>query len=326
LRSVDIAIALACVGLTSCGGNEKKIGPFRLGYFPNITHAQALVGQDEGLFARALNGEPLDFKIFTAGPAAMEALLAGSLDASYVGGSPALIAYVRSRGEVHVVAGAASGGSLLVAKTAQTPSDLKGKRVASPQIGNSQDVSLRHWLKANHLSSDFGAERVQVFPISNAEILGLFRRGELEAAWVPEPWASRLIVEAGAHVLVDERDLWEGGRFPVTVLVATARALRVRREEIKAIVRAHIALTERWQAEPDSFAQKFNAAFGKLTAHPLRAEILNQAFSRLELTTDPFEQQFPVVQKYLEELGYLPHADVAGLVDRSLLNEIQARR
>jgi NitT/TauT family transport system substrate-binding protein len=312
--------------LICCGGRGERNGAFRLGYFPNITHAQAMVGRDEGTFVRALHGKPLEFKIFTAGPAAMEALLAGSLDASYVGGSPALIAYVRSRGELHVIAGAASGGSLLVAKTAKSPSDLKGKRVASPQIGNSQDVALRHWLKAQHLPTDFGTDRVQVFPISNAEILGLFRRGELEAAWVPEPWASRLIVEAGAHVLVDERDLWDQRRFPATVLVATSRALQQRTEEIKAILRAHVKLTHDWEADPAAFAGRVNAAFGKLTAHPLRKEILQQAFSRLELTTDPFEAQFPVLQNYLEELGYLPRANVSGLVERSMLSEIGTQR
>lgn len=178
--------ALLCCAAVSCSRPPPIPGsPLRLGYLPNITHAQALVGVGDGTFARALGRTPLQTKVFKTGPAAMEALLAGALDISYVGTSPALIAYVRSEGGIRVLAGAVSGGSVLVAKAASSPEGLRGKRVASPQIGNSQDVALRTWLRENGLRFDDVRPEVQVLPLSNADILGLFRQGQLEAAWVP---------------------------------------------------------------------------------------------------------------------------------------------
>ncbi len=252
----------------------------------------------------------------------MEALLAGALDISYVGTSPALIAYVRSEGGIRVLAGAVSGGSVLVAKAASSPEGLRGKRVASPQIGNSQDVALRTWLRENGLRFDDVRPEVQVLPLSNADILGLFRQGQLEAAWVPEPWGARLIAEGEGHILVDERDLWDDHLFPTTLLVVTGAALEHRREEIQAFLRAHVELTARWKTEKDSFQDAVNQAFGALTGYPLPKAILRDAFSRLEPVLDPFPEKLAIIGKRLEELGYLPRSDTSRLVDRSLLRAV----
>jgi NitT/TauT family transport system substrate-binding protein len=205
---------LSCAGLAAallvaaCARRDEG-RPLRLGYFPNVTHAQALVGVADGTFARALGGK-LETRTFNAGPAAMEALLAGDLDASYVGPGPAVIAYLRSKGEgLRVVAGAVSGGAVLVVRDARGPADLAGKRVASPQLGNTQDVALRTWLRANGLGTDGGPRGVEVTPLANTEIRSMFERGELAGAWVPEPWGARLVHDAGGRILVDERSLWE---------------------------------------------------------------------------------------------------------------------
>jgi NitT/TauT family transport system substrate-binding protein len=308
------------ISAASCSRPPPKPGdPLRLGHFPNITHAQALVGARDGTFARALAPTPVRTKVFNAGPAAMEALLAGELDVSYVGTSPALIAYVRSNGGIRVVAGAVSGGSVLIAKGASSPAMLKGKRVAAPQLGNSQDVALRTWLKENHLSFDRVGADVKLFPLPNSDILGLFRRGQLDAAWVPEPWGARLMSEGGG-ILVDERDLWDDHRFPTTVLVATTAALQNRRDEIEAFVRAHVELTERWSRDPEHFQQRVNEAYGALTAHPLEPAILRDAFSRLEPVLAPFPEKLAVIAKHLEDLGYLPESDTSNAVDSSLLS------
>ncbi|HYG69981.1 MAG TPA: ABC transporter substrate-binding protein, partial [Anaeromyxobacteraceae bacterium] len=243
--------------------------PFRLGYFPNLTHAQALVGAADGSFSKALGGK-FETRLFNAGPAAMEALVAGDLDASFVGPGPAVIAYLRTKGEaIAIVAGAMSGGALLVARPEiGSPKDLVGRRVACPQIGNTQDIALRTWLRAQGLKEGEGEGAVRVTPLENPEILALYAKGELAAAWVPEPWASRLL-DAGARILVDERTLWEGGAFQTTVIAVSRRALERRRADVVALVRAHVELTERWRRDPDAFRAAANGELAKLAGKPL---------------------------------------------------------
>ncbi|HZV82644.1 MAG TPA: ABC transporter substrate-binding protein, partial [Geobacteraceae bacterium] len=185
--------------------------PVRIGYFANITHAQALVGKANGTFEKKA-GSKIDWKIFNAGPTAMEALLSGAIDIAYVGPNPALNAYVRSGGKaLRIIAGAASGGASLVVHRdggIRTVSDLKGKRVATPEFGNTQDIALRHWLKEKGMKP--GSD-LQVMPVKNAEILDLFMQKKIAAAWVPEPWVSRLIYEADGRIFLDERNIWPGG-------------------------------------------------------------------------------------------------------------------
>jgi NitT/TauT family transport system substrate-binding protein len=296
-----------------------------VGYFPNVTHAQALVGVDDGTFARALGGR-LDAKMFNAGPAAMEALLAGDLDASYVGPGPAVIAFLRSRGEgLRVVAGAASGGAALVVRDARGPGDLAGKRVASPQLGNTQDVALRTWLGKNGLATTRGPRGVEVTPLSNPDILSMFARGDLAGAWVPEPWGARLVHEAGGRILVDEASLWEEGRFPTTVLVVSRRALERRRPDVAALVRAHLELTRRWAADPDRFAVLANEAYGRRTGKPLGDAVLRDAFARVAPTSDPLAPQLQRMARDAQELGFAPPGDLSAMVDGSLLPEVARR-
>ena len=215
-----LALAAVLLFLCSCRGAPPPGGPLRMGYFPNVTHAQALVGSADGTFASVLSGKGVLAKTFNAGPAAMEALLAGELDLCYVGNAPAALAFLRSGGGLRVIAGAASGGASLVVRDARAPKDLTGKRVGSPQLGNSQDVSLRWWLREQGLAVGEKPPAVNVTPIANADILALFQQGRLAGAWVPEPWATRLAREGGGRILVDERDLWPERTFPTTVIVA----------------------------------------------------------------------------------------------------------
>lgn len=194
---------------------EQRADAVRLGYFPNITHAPALVGLQEDLFTEELEGTSFEAEAFNAGPAAVEALNAGALDATFIGPNPALHSYAQSSGESLVVAsGAATGGAQLIAREEiEEPEDLAGGDLATPQLGGTQDVAARAWLDDEGLSDD-----VAITPTDNPQVLRLFEQGEVDAAWVPEPWASRLVDEAGGEVLVDERDLWPDGEFPTTVL------------------------------------------------------------------------------------------------------------
>ena len=311
-------LALACA-------RRDDARPLRLGYFPNATHAQALVGVDDGTFLRALGGR-LETRMFNAGPAAMEALLSGDVDATYVGPGPAAIAFLRTRGEgLRVVAGAVSGGAVLVVRDARGPQDLAGKRVASPQLGNTQDVALRTWLRANGLGAEGGARGVQVTPLSGADILSMFARREIAGAWVPEPWGARLVHEAGGRILVDEAALWQGGRFPTALLVVSPRALARRRGEIAALVRAHVELTRRWAEDPAGFAALANDAYGRRTGKPLAPAVLRDAFSRLTPTSDPLRPQLEKQARDAQALGFAPSGDPSAMVDAGLLEEVARR-
>jgi NitT/TauT family transport system substrate-binding protein len=320
-------LPLLVAGLAAASGcsRARDDRPLRLGYFPNLTHAQALVGVDDGSLAAALGGR-LDARMFNAGPAAMEALLSGELDASYVGPGPAVIAHLRSRGEVlRVVAGAASGGAVLAVRDARAPRDLAGKRVASPQLGNTQDVALRTWLRGNGLGDKGGADGVEVTPLANPDILMLFARGDLAGAWVPEPWGARLVAEAGARILVDERTLWPDGKFPATLLVVSRRALERRPNDVQALLRAHLALTRRWEEDPRAFGRLANAAYAKRTGKPLPEAIVEDALSRIAPTSDPLAPQLQEMARQAQALGFAPPGDVSGMVDARLLSEVAHR-
>lgn len=324
LRSIS-AVGLAALALLSCRARNPDTAPFRLGYLPNLTQAQALVGVADGTIARSL-GVPLEARRFDAGPAAMEALLSGDLDAAYVGPGPAAIAFLRTRGEaLRVVAGAVSGGVVLVVRPEiRTPGDLVGRRVASPQLGNSQDVALRTWLHGQGLS-ERSARSVEVTPIASADMAGLLSRGDLAGAWVPEPWGSLLRARVQGRILVDERTLWPGGRFPTTLLVVSTRALRERRGQVIGLLSAHLALTRRWVRDPVAFGQAANEAGQHLTGKVLPEPIVAEALARLEPVADPMTAQLAEMARRDQALGYAPAGDVSGMVDSSLLQELARR-
>jgi NitT/TauT family transport system substrate-binding protein len=315
-----LAIPLLAAGCKRGAPPDDAAAPLRLGYFPNLTQAQALVGTAEGAFAEALGGR-FAARAFNAGPAAMEALLAGDLDACYVGPGPAVIAFLRSEGAIRVVAGAVSGGAALVVRDARRAEDLRGKRVASPQLGNTQDIALRTWLRGHGLEPGQDEDQVHVFPLANSDILQLFKRGDLAGAWVPEPWAARLVAEAGGRILVDERDLWPGGRFPTALLVASRRAIERRRADVVALLRAHGALTERWRRDRAAFERAANAELGRLTGHLLTDAVVEDAFSRVEPTTDPLPDALVAGARAARALGFAPEGELSGLVDATLLDE-----
>src|SRR5947209_10020807 len=196
--------------LTSSAGAETVI---RVGAFPNITHAQAMVGKNNGWFEKAMGPQvKIDWKSFNAGPSAIEALFAGAIDMTYIGPNPAISGYVRSNGEaLRIVAGATSGGAALVVRSdsgIQKPEDFHGKKIGSPQMGNTQDVALRAWLKANGMKTTDKGGDVQVIPLANPDQLTLFLKRELDGAGAPDTWATRLIKEGNGRLFLDERDLW----------------------------------------------------------------------------------------------------------------------
>ncbi|MGW9412749.1 ABC transporter substrate-binding protein [Arthrobacter cupressi] len=298
----------------------------RLGYFGNVTHAPALVGVSKGLIAKELGATKLSTQVFNAGPAAIEALNAGAIDATYIGPNPAINSFVKSGGEsIRIIAGAAAGGAQLVVKPGiSSAAHLKGKTLASPQLGGTQDVALRAWLgKQGYKTSTDGSGDVNINPTENAQTLKLFQDGKIDGAWVPEPWASRLVLQAGGKVLVDEKDLWDKGEFVTTVLIVSKKFADEHPGTVKALLKGHVASVEWLTTAPAAEkASVINAALKDSAGKPLAADVIARSLKNITFTTDPLAGTF---QKLLQDgidAGTTKQADITGIFDLRTLNEI----
>ena len=297
----------------------------RLGYFANVTHAPAVIGVGQGRFQQALGSQvTLDAKVFNAGPEAMEALLAGEIDVSYVGPGPAANTFLKSNGRaLKIIAGACSGGAALVARQGINITaihDLEGRRVAVPQIGGTQDISLRHFLAQQNMRGTEKGGSVEILPVKNADMLTLFLRNELDAAWVPEPWASRLIHDAQATLVLDERDLWPNHKVTTTVVVARRAFLEQHPQEVQQILAAHLQTLDWMQLHGDEAQTAMNQELKRLTGKSLSASVLREAWQRCDFTADPNPASIAAFMQAQFEGGYLSRTvDVAQLLDTHLL-------
>ncbi|WP_425558850.1 ABC transporter substrate-binding protein [Catenulispora subtropica] len=308
---------------TSSAGGGTAASELRLGYFANVTHATPVVGVAHGDFAKALGTTKLSTQIYNAGPAEMTALLGGQLDAAYVGPSAALSAFVQSHGEaLKIVAGATTGGAELVVKPGiGSAADLKGKTLATPQKGNTQDVALRFWLKQQGLTANAdGTGDVSVDPQDNATTLDQFKAGHIDGAWLPEPWASRLVLEAGAKVLVDEKDLWPNGRFSTTTLVVSSDFLKKHPDSVRALIDGQIAANQWITSSPADAQQLVNDQLKKLTGKALTAEAIKRAFGEQTATDDPLAATLQTSLDHAVATGLLKNTDLHGIFDLSILN------
>jgi NitT/TauT family transport system substrate-binding protein len=282
-----------------------------------------VVGVAHGEFAAALGKTKLTTQIYNAGPAEMTALLGGQLDAAYVGPSAALSAFVQSHGEaVKIVAGATTAGAELVVKPdIGSAADLKGKTVATPQKGNTQDVALRSWLKTNGLTANpDGTGDVSVNPQDNATTLDQFKAGHIDGAWLPEPWASRLVLEAGAKVLVDEKDLWPGGNFSTTTLVVSSSFLKAHPATVKALIDGQIAANDWITANPADAQKTVNSELKRLTGKSLSDAVVARAFSEQSVTNDPWASTLQTSLDHAVAVNLLKKTDLHGIFDLSILN------
>jgi NitT/TauT family transport system substrate-binding protein len=319
-----LALAAACGG--SSASNEGPATTLRLGYFANVTHAAALVGVDKGFLKKDLGKTELTTQIFDAGPAEVEALFGGALDAAYVGPNPAINAYGQSDGEaVRVIAGATSGGAQLIVRPGiNTPQDLKGKTLATPQLGNTQDVALRAWLSKQGLKNSVqGGGDVTISPTKNSDTLQLFKSGKLDGAWVPEPWASRLVVEGGGKLLVDERSLWPQGKFATTLLVVRTAFLQQHPQTVEALLRGHVEAVQWANQNPDQAKTLVNDSIGTLTGTKLKTEVIDRAWQDETVTNDPIA---PSLQKSANDAVAAgvskDKVDLNGIFDLTALNRI----
>jgi NitT/TauT family transport system substrate-binding protein len=330
---VVLAGAVACGSSDDGGGGDEAAGTantLRLGYFPNVTHASAVVGVAKNFFAGELGSTKLETQTFNAGPAEIEAMIGGDLDAGFIGPNPAINAFAKTKGKgIRIISGATSGGAALVVQPGiNSVQDLKGKRIASPQLGNTQDVALRAWLKENGLTPSSQGEQgdVAVEPTENATTLQLFGDKKLDGAWVPEPWASRLVLDGGGKVLVDEKTLWPGGRFVTTHLIVRTGFLEKYPETVKALLEGQAAANEWITENSDEAKTTVNSEIERITTKPLKQAVLDRAWSNIEITSDPVAASLKKSADDAIAAGLLDEVDLKGIYDLRLLREVLASR
>lgn len=348
VRTTAVAAVLS-LGLAACSSategledassatsaSSAELKTVRLGFFPNLTHAPALVGMQEGLFKNALKplGASVTATAFNAGPDAVTALFSDQLDITYIGPNPTISAYTQSEGAaVKVISGSASGGAALVVnKDIKTPGDLKGTTLATPQLGNTQDVALRYWLADQGLTSTLeGGGDVAITPQANADGLTAFGTGAIQGAWVPEPWVSEYLAK-GAKVLVNEKDLWPAGKFVTTNILVRSEFLEQHPEAVQAILDAHIGALQAISDDPAQAKADANAALKSLTGSSLDPQVLDSAWDQIDFTADPLPETLVASSEHAVDVGLLDQGeiDAAGglpgeLYDLDLLNKALA--
>ena len=300
--------SLSAAALTACGKqNTDPKAPLRFGHFPNITHVQGLVAhqlsrQGKGWFEPRL-GVPVEWFVYNAGPSATEAIFARALDVTYIGPSPVLNAYAKSKGtELRILSGAATGGSALVVRPAaniNTPADFKGKRIATPQLGNTQDIQLRAWLSDNGIKvTQTGGDAI-VLPTQNPDQLALFIKGEIDAVWTVEPWVSRLELEANGKIFVEDK-----GTF-ATLLASSDAFVTQRAELAKKLVAAHHELTEWIKQHPAEARELIKAELKELTTKAPGDPLLDRALPRVVLSDEISRPALDVMVESAKKAGFL---------------------
>lgn len=325
-----IVLVAACGGGTSTSSPSPSAGdqPYqlRLGYLSNLTHAGALVGLERGSLTAGLPAKTtVQTQVFNAGPAEVEAILGGALDAAYIGPSPAVSSFVKSKA-IRVVAGATYGGAGLVVRSGlnvQAPDDLKGKTLATPELGNTQDVAARAWLAGHGLKTDpQGGGDVRIIPTANATALTEMKQGQIDAAWVPEPWLSRMVIEAHATLKVNEASLWPNGQFATTELVVTTKLLDERPDIVKGLLKGQVQTTDWMVKNPTQARTLAGNALTKLTNSPLSEPVLESAWARLSFSNDPLAASFKKEAQNAKSAGLLSYSNLSGIFDLRLLNQV----
>ena len=316
--------------LAGCGGKEENqngLTVVKVGYFPNMTHAQALVGFSEGTFQKALgDGVVIEEHKFNAGPAEIEALLAGEIDLGYIGPVPAVNGFVKSKGKIQIIAGASTGGALLLARNGveiKIPKDLDGKKVAVPQLGNTQDLLLKNLLNQANLKDVAKGGTVTVIPAENPDILTLLTRGEVDAALVPEPWGSIMVKQTGAKIVLDSNELWREGNYATAVVIVNTDFLNKHPDLVEKWLSAHVEITEHMNHDPEASRISIQNQLKKLTQKELPEDILNSSISRVTVTNDPMATSIKEFADISFKSGYLKEKhDISNLFNFELINKI----
>jgi NitT/TauT family transport system substrate-binding protein len=310
VSAVAVAVAVAMIAFGTSASNSSPENTVRVAFFPNLGHSIAIVGTEKGIFAEKLGNQTvIEIRLFDSGPQVIESIFANEIDLAYVGPGPAINGFVKSDGKaLKILAGAASGGVSLVIhpnSKIESVADFPGKRIAAPQIGNTQDISLRNYLYQNNLKPAEKGGSIYVINVVNPDIFTLFSKGELDAAWVPEPWASRLVQQLGGIRLFQEKDLWPDQKFSSAVLIVRSEFLEKHPDIVQKWVEAHMQTSNWINEHPAETKLIFNDFLKKKTGKTFPSEILNEAFSNLQITSDPIESSINTFAERANALGYL---------------------
>jgi len=315
------------IGLTqSSQARADEAKEIRLGFFPNVTHAQPLYGKATGSYEKSL-GVPIRWTSFNAGPAAMEALFAGAIDATYIGPNPAINGYIKSKGEMfRIVAGSASGGAALVVRSdtsIQSNSDFANKTIATPQLGNTQDVAARAWFAKQNLQPKEKGGTLSIVPLANPDQLLMFKRKEIDGAWTIEPWVSRLENEAGGKVFLEEKTLWNGGKYVTTHLIVTTKFLKESPALTQKLIEAHIDATNFIKSDAAQALKIVNEQIKAETGAALEQATIEKAFTRIEFTWDPIATSLFKAAQSAYDIGFLKETPkLEGIYSLDLLNVV----
>ncbi|MCW2707516.1 MAG: putative transporter substrate-binding protein [Frankiales bacterium] len=322
--AVVLASGALLLGVAACGGSSTpkanangSASELRLGYFANITHATAIYGVSSGIFQKDLGNTKLTPKTFNAGPETIEALRGGALDAAFLGPNPAINGFTQTNGSLlRIVAGTTSGGASLIVQPSITDvSQLSGKKVATPQVGNTQDVAAKFYFKTKSVKAN-------VVAVANADVESAFTGKSIAGAWVPEPYASRLVLNDGGKKLVDEATLWPGGKFVTTQLVVTQKFLKAYPTTVEALLKGLIEANDKVAAKSADVEAAVNAGIKGLSGKALKPAVLTSAFAALTPTVDPIASSLKTDLEHGVEIGVSKQADLKGIYDLSLLNKL----
>jgi NitT/TauT family transport system substrate-binding protein len=311
---------------TSGSGGSSSHVTLRLGFLANITHAPALVGLNKGFFTKNLgNGVTLKTSIFSSGTQETTALLAGQLDAAYVGPNPAINAWQKSSGKaIKIISGAASGGAALVVKPSiSSVSQLKGQKLATPSLGNTQDVALRYYLKSHGLTTtQTGGGDVSVTPISpNSDAVLEFKSGQIAGGWEPQPYAAEMVADGGKE-LVNEASLWPGGKFVTTNLVVSQSFLKAHASVVSDLLKGQIESVKYINANTSAAETAANAELTTLLGKGLKTSALAASFKTITFTNDPIASSLATDAKHAEAVGLLTPVNLNGIYDLGPLNAL----
>ncbi|ANP50273.1 NitT/TauT family transport system substrate-binding protein [Streptomyces griseochromogenes] len=342
-RGIAALAALPLLTLAACGyGSQAKddstakiaagakkidgLGSVRIGYFGNLTHATALVGNQKGFFQKELGATKADYQLFNAGPSEIEALNSGSVDIGWIGPSPAINGYTKSDGKnLRIIGGSASGGVKLVVdpKKIKSLKDVKGKRIATPQLGNTQDVAFLNWVAQQgwKVDAQSGKGDVSVVRTDNKVTPDAFRSGSVDGAWVPEPTASKLVAEGG-KVLLDESALWPDKKFVITNIIVSQKFLKEHPKAVEAVLKASVE-TNKWiNAHPDEAKAAANKQLEADSGKALPADVLDPAWKSVRFTDDPLAATLNTEARHAVQAGLLENPKLDGIYDLTLLNKV----
>jgi NitT/TauT family transport system substrate-binding protein len=305
-------------------------------YFPNLNHASAIIGFQNGNFKNILDSAnnskniSINERVFSSSPAVIEALYAGQIDVAYVNPNSIIDGYILAGSDgFKIISGVSSGGASFIVRNdsgIESPSDLGGKKFASPQLGNTQDVALRKYLQDNGFKTTENGGNVTILPIANADILTVFLKGDIDGAWVPEPWSTRLVQEADGKVLLDERDLWPDGKFVTGNIIVRTDYLEQNPDVIKKLLEAHVEETLKINNDTKAAATEFNTQLKKITGQEINPAVLDESYSHLEITYDPLKLTLFKSANDAYDLGFIEKGkdrpNLSGIYDTTILDEV----